>query len=230
MMEVILTISKQLFMRKRWLLVVFAVLGGTVAKSQNSTINPVTAQSEIDAFKSALTNETAIVNDIKADFVQTKTVDFLDEAVISSGTLYFATGKRLRWEYQKPYSFVFILNGAKAWMVNQGATTELDVNTNKMLKELSELMLFGMGGTALFENPNFDFSFGRSQKQWRVCLKPKSKEMKTLYTQIEVFFALPTHQMESVRMVEVSGDETLIHLTNQKINTLLPDTLFDGKR
>jgi len=192
---------------------------------------PVTNQSEIDAFKSALTLETAKVSDIEADFVQTKKVDFLDEAVLLSGTLYFATGKRLRWEYRKPYSSIFVFNGGKAWMINRGATMEMDVNSNKMLKELSELMFFGMGGTALFENPNFEFNFRRSDFRWEVVLKPKSKEMKALYAQIELQFSTPSYQMESVRMVEAaSGDETLILLTNQKINTSLSDSLFDGKR
>ena len=198
--------------------------------SQNSSFKPVTNQTEIEAFKAALTQETAKIQDIKADFVQVKTMEFLNESVRSTGMLYFAEGKRLRWEYEKPYSFVFILNGTKAWMVNQSGVTEMDVNANKMFKELSELMMFGIGGSSLFENRNFDFGFRTSGAQWEVSLKPKSKEMKAQYSQIDLIFDASSYRMESVRMLDASGDETLIQLGNQKINNRLPDALFDGKK
>ena len=193
---------------------------------QSSVFKPVTNYAEVDAFKTALSRETAKIEDIKADFVQIKTVEFLNESVRSTGVLCFASGKRLRWEYEKPHSLVFILNGAKAWM----GGNEIDVSSNRMFKELGELMMFGMGGTALFENRNFDFGFRRSETQWEVALKPKSKEMKALYSQIELVFDAASYRMESVRMLDPSGDETLIQLSNQKINNRLSDDLFQGKK
>ena len=218
-------------MIKRFLIVTITVLVGSFSTAgQNSPFKPVTNQAEIEAFKAALTRETAKIQDIKADFVQIKTMEFLNESVRSTGLLYFAEGKRLRWEYEKPYPFVFILNGAKAWMVNQSGVTEMDVNGNKMFKELSELMLFGMGGSSLFENRNFDFSFRTSGTHWEVTLKPKSREMRAQYSQIELLFDARSYQMESVRMVDASGDETLIQLNNPKINSQLSDALFDGKK
>ena len=213
------------------LLVIFIILTGNLPLTgQNSPFKPVTSQTDIDAFKAALSRETAQIQDIKADFVQIKTMEFLNESVRSTGMLYFAEGKRLRWEYEKPYPFVFILNGTKAWMVSQGRATELDISSNKMFKELSELMMFGMGGTSLFDNRNFDFDFFSSGVQWKVGLKPKSKEMKAQYSQIELIFDASSYRMESVRMLDASGDETLIQLSNQTINNLLPDALFEGKK
>lgn len=218
-------------MSKRILFVVFIFLCIRFGATAQSTVfKPVTNQAEIEAFKVAMTRETSQVNNIQADFVQTKQLEFLNEAVVSTGILYFASGKRLRWEYEKPHFFIFILNGAKAWMINQGGTTQVDVQSNKMFKELSELMMFGMGGTSLFNHKSFDFSFRTSGTHWEVGLKPKTKEMKALYSQIELLFSLPTYQMESVRMLDVSGDETLIQLKNQKINTRLSDALFTGEK
>jgi len=208
----------------------YLLLSGFSLIGQEIVFKPVTSQIEMTAFKDAIAMETAKMSDIKANFIQTKKMEFLNEAIVSTGMLYFAEGKRLRWEYEKPYSFSFILNGAKAWMVNQNAVTELNVNSNKMLKEISELMMFGMGGASLFENRNFDFSFRSSEKLWEVILKPKSKEMKALYSQVVLTFSMPSCIMESVRMVETSGDETLIQLKNQKINTKLSDALFEGKK
>ena len=206
------------------------MLVGLRLMSQNIDFKPVTLSSDINTFKADLTRETDKIKDIKAEFTQTKKMEFLNEAVISTGTLYFSEGKRLRWEYEKPYSFLFILNGTKAWMINQGSTIEVDVHSNKMLKELSELMLFGIGGTSLFENRNFDFSFFNSGARWKVVLVPKSKEMKSLYKMVELIFATPSCQMESVRLMETSGDEMVIQLKNLQVNTQLPDDLFYGKR
>ena len=218
-------------MNKKLSIILLSVLIGSLPiAAQNSPLMPVTSQTEIDAFKAAMTRESAKMSNIKADFVQTQKSSFLNEAVVSTGVLYFADGKRLHWEYEKPYPFVFILNGAKAWMVNQSGVTEMDVNGNKMFKELSELMLFGMGGSSLFENRNFDFSFRTSGTHWEVTLKPKSREMRAQYSQIELLFDAKSYQMESVRMADTSGDETLIQLSNPKINTQLSDALFDGKK
>ena len=213
-------------MNRSTIIILFSLLVCLPLQGQNSLFKPVTNYAEIDAFKTALSRETAKIEDIKADFVQIKTVEFLNESVRSTGVLYFASGKRLRWEYEKPHSLVFILNGAKAWM----GGNEIDVSSNRMFKELGELMMFGMGGTALFENRNFDFGFRRSETQWEVALKPKSKEMKALYSQIELVFDAESYRMESVRMLDPSGDETLIQLSNQKINNRLSDDLFQGKK
>ena len=198
-------------------------------KSQHNTFG-VVDRAEIEVFITALTKETAQIRDMKANFKQTKKVDFLDETVVSTGVLYFAEGKRLRWEYEHPYPFLFILNENKVWMINQGATTELDVQSNKMIKELSDLMMFGLGGTSLFESRSFDFSFRSSGSQWEVVLIPKTKEMKALYSRVELIFSASSYLMESVRLTEHSGDETLIELINQTINRSLPDALFEGKK
>lgn len=202
----------------------------SIAKSQSDEFLTVTLKSDIEAFKKSLLFETSKVLDIKADFVQTKWVDFLDESVVSTGILYFSTGKRLRWEYVKPYSLIFILNASKAWMMNHGLVTEMDVNSNKMLRELSELMLFGIDCSSLFANANFEFAFRRSELQWEVNLKPRSKDIKALFLRIDILFSALTYQMEAVRMIEVSGDETFIQLTNPIINNFLPDSLFDGEK
>jgi outer membrane lipoprotein-sorting protein len=217
-------------MNRKVITFLYMLLAALPLAGQGNVWKPVVNQAEIEAFKSALTKETTKIQDIRADFVQTKKMEFLNEAVVSTGALYFATGKRLRWEYEKPYSFVFILNGTKAWMINQGGTTEMDVQSNKMFKELSELMMFGIGGASLFDNRNFDFTFRCSGRQWEVGLKPKTKEMKALYTQIELLFDAQSYQMELVRMMETSGDETQIVLKNHKINTPLQDALFEGKK
>ena len=211
-------------------MLIILLMNGIPLICQNSTYKPVTIQADIDAFKAALTRETAKMSDMKADFTQTNKFTFLNEEVITTGTLYFASGKRLRWEYVTSNSFVFILNGAKVWMINQGGTTEMDVNANKTFKELSELMLFGIGGTSLFENRNFDFSFRTSGKQWEVALTPKTKEMKGLYSRIELTFSASSYQMESMRMIDNYRDETLIELSNLMINTCLSDALFEGKK
>ena len=218
-------------MSKKLLVIFLSVLiAGFPIAAQESPFKPVANQTEIDAFKAALTQESNKMSNMKVDFVQTTNSSFLNEVVVSTGILYFAQGKRLRWEYEKPHSFVFILNGAKAWMVNQSGVTELHVAENKMFKELSELMLFGMGGGSLFENRNFDYSFWNSGAQWEVALKPKSKEMRAQYSQIELFFDAKSYQMKLVRMTDAAGDETLIQLNNPKINTQFSDALFDGKK
>ena len=206
-----------------YFLMIFCPLMG-----QDNFFKSVTNQEEIDSFIKALTIETAKIRNIKADFTQTKKVDFLNESVVSKGILFIAEQKRLRWEYEKPYSFAFIFNGEKAWMVNQGVETEFDVKSNKIFKELSELMMFGIGGVSLFENPNFDFSYKRSEEKWGVVLKPKTKEMRSLYSEVELIFSVD-YQMECVRLIDTAGDETLIQLMNRQINTNLLDDLFHVK-
>ena len=187
---------------------------------------PVTNPAEIADFKQAVAKATASVQNIKTDFVQTKSLGFLDEKVVSNGLFYYAREKKIRWEYQKPYAFSFIINGNKAWMLNKSAKSEMDTRSNGLFRDLSELMLFGMGGTDLFDSPKFDFSFSVSEEAWQVTLSPKAKELKKLYSNIRLSFSKKDLQVIGIYMQEASGDTTDIVFTNRKINTDVPDTLF----
>ena len=63
-------------------------------------------------------NKTASgIHSIDCRFTQVKTLRFLDDEMTSEGRMLFmADGGRLRWEYQRPYSYTFVLNGDKAYM------------------------------------------------------------------------------------------------------------------
>ena len=187
---------------------------------------PLTDAAEIAAFKQAVAQAAATVQNLKSDFIQTKSLGFLDEKVVSDGLFYYAHEKKIRWEYQKPYAFSFIINGNKAWMLNKAAKTEIDTRSNNMFRELSELMLFGIGGTDLFDSPRFAFSFAVSENAWMVTLEPKAKEIKKLYSHIRISFSKKDLQVTGIYMQEASGDITDIVFTNRKINTDVPDTLF----
>ena len=208
--------------RKTGMTVTGLLLGLNLLLAQTA----VTGAAEIAQFKQAVATAAIAVQNIKTDFVQTKSLGFLDEKVVSSGLFYYAREKKIRWEYQKPYAFSFIINDNKAWMLNKSAKTEMDTRSNKMFRELSELMLFGIGGAELFDSPKFAFSFATSTEAWLVTLEPKEKEIKKLYSYIRISFSKKDLQVVGIFMQEASGDSTDIVFTNRKINTDVPETLF----
>ena len=56
---------------------------------------------------------------------------------------------------------------------------------------------------------------------------PKKKEVKQVYQVIEIYFDSALTMVNSVKMVEKTGDTTMVTLTNTKNNIAINESLFD---
>ena len=78
---------------------------------------------------------------MQADFVQTKTMKMLGDKMVSNGKMYYQQSDKLHWEYTTPYSYTFILNGDKVLLKKGTRKDVIDVNKNKVFKEIARIMI-----------------------------------------------------------------------------------------
>jgi len=163
---------------------------------------------------------------LECDFVQTKYLTILDDKMVSQGKMYYQQPNMLRWEYTTPYKYTFILNSDKVVLKNSNRTDVIDVNQNKIFKEIARLMMNSILGKSLSDEKSFVTSIAETQTEWVATLVPVKKDMKQMWTKIVLHFDRTKNAVVKVEMHENSGDYTVIDLKNIKMNKSLGADTF----
>lgn len=100
-----------------------------------SKIGPQEQQQVIQKFNSASSS----LKTMYCDFVQTKKMKLLKNEMQSKGKLYYSSPNKLRWQYNTPYSYLFILNGDNVYIKSGTKKQNIDVKRNKLFRQISVL-------------------------------------------------------------------------------------------
>lgn len=174
---------------------------------------------KIDQTASAMTG-------MQSDFVQTKRMKLLSKEMQSKGVMYFKRPNKLRWQYTAPYDYTFILNGDKVQIKSSKSTKNIDVQGNKMFRQITNIILNSVTGGSLKSSSDFTVEVYKKDNTYFAKLYPKKKELKQLYQVIEIYFDSALTMVNSVRMVEKTGDETRVNLINTKLNIAVDEKMF----
>jgi outer membrane lipoprotein-sorting protein len=175
---------------------------------------------------SKITEASNKMNAMQCDFTQVKELSFMDDKVTSEGKMYYKKPNKVRWEYIKPYKYVFSMDGQHVRMTSGDKTTQVPVNSSKMFGEISKVLVGGVSGSGLVDSPDFDTQFQVGKDDYRIVLKPKKKEIKDIFSMVQVHIGKSDNRIRSVEMVEQSGDKTMIILKNIQVNTTISDEIF----
>lgn len=168
----------------------------------------------------------ATLKSMQADFVQTKHLKMLGDKMVSRGRMCYQQSDKLRWEYTSPYAYTFVLNGNRV-MVKKGTRRDvIDVNQNKMFKEIARIMMNSVVGKCLTDKQSFKVSMEESGQTYTATLLPQKKDMKQMYSRIVLVFNRQTTMVSKVTMYEKNGDTTEIVLKNAKANASVPASEF----
>lgn len=162
---------------------------------------------------------------IDSDFKQYKHLDILENEIESSGHFSFQASDKVRWEYFKPYKYLIIMNAGIMWINDGNKTQKFDTGSNKMFKEINDLMV-GMLQGKILESKNFKISFFENSKQILAKLIPVSFKMKEFLSEINLYFDKKDFSVSKIKMLEYSGDYTLIDFYNRKTNIDISKSLF----
>ncbi len=155
---------------------------------------------------------------VQADFVQTKHLRILDDEMVSKGEMSYEQADKLRWEYKTPYTYTFILNKDKVYLKNERKSDVIDVNQNKVFKEIARIMMDSVVGNSLNDGKTFKTQIGEEGSEWVATLQPQKKDMKQLFQKIVLHFDKSQVCVSRVELYEKNGDKTTIELKNIKIN------------
>lgn len=177
------------------------------------------------ALKSKIESMSKITNSIESDFVQEKNLSVLSEKIISKGHFIFKKDNLLRWEYNSPTKYLIVINKDKIMIKDEKKTTKYDMNSNKVFKEINDIMLSCVQGT-IFKSNKFKAAYFENEKYYKLELSPLAKNMKETFKKINLFFDKNVTSVAKMEMIEVSEDITSIDFSNKKLNATIPENTF----
>ena len=188
---------------------------------------PLMAQQMNEAQVKAMISQTASkMKSMQCDFVQTKHMKMLNDKMVSKGRMYYQQSDKLRWEYTAPYTYTFIINGTKVMMKNNRRNDVIDVNQNKVFREIARIMMNSVVGNSLNDSKDFKTAITASKDQWIATLTPLRKDLKAMFQKITLYFDRQKQMVQKVELTEKKGDLTVIELINCRTNVPINPNTF----
>ena len=186
----------------------------------------VAQQTKDEQAKQEISEVAAKLKTMKCDFIQTKQLKMLRENMVSKGKMYYQQGNKLRWEYESPYSYVFVLNDSKVVLKNNKRNDVIDVNQNKMFREIVRIMMNTVVGKCMTNDKDFKVSMAISPAEYVATMTPLRKDLKQMFNTIVLHFNRHSKMVSQVELHEKNGDKTIIELKNVQTNGAIPNSLF----
>ena len=170
------------------------------------------------------------VQTVEAEFVQTKHLQVFQNEIVLKGKMGLRReGADLAWHVTSPIRYSVCFRGAvmTQWDETSQKTTTFDTASNPLLKALLDQMRGWFSGNLSEMQREYDLTLREAPKTGRPVLTciPKG-EISNFMKEIEIRFAEETGYIDSVKLVEASGDWSEIQFLNTKLNQPLSDQLF----
>ncbi|MEX1192665.1 MAG: outer membrane lipoprotein carrier protein LolA [Brumimicrobium sp.] len=180
---------------------------------------------ESAAFKSRVIKETKNLKSIRTDFVQYKHMEFLANDIESTGKMYLDADGKLKWQYLKPNNYSIIFKNNQILINDDGDKSTVD-GDQKMFKKISMLISGSVSGN-LFDDEEFTISYFKSEGNILVKLSPINKTLKKYIGEVILKFPEQEETVSEVKLIEPSGDYTLIKFQNKQLNATIDKKVFD---
>ncbi len=177
------------------------------------------------ALKQKIENMSKSTVSIESDFVQEKDLSMLSEKITSKGHFVFKKENLLRWEYITPSKYLIVINKEKIIIKDEKKTSKYDMNSNKVFKEINDIMLSCVQGT-IFKSNKFKTGYFENEKFYKLELIPQSKNMKETFKKINLYFDKNVTSVAKMEMIENNEDLTSLDFSNKKINAPVAETIF----
>ncbi|MDR2913286.1 MAG: outer membrane lipoprotein carrier protein LolA [Tannerella sp.] len=209
-------------MRKNLVLLIGLLLCSVSLPAQYQNATEAQKKEIVDKITQAAGN----MNTMQGDFIQVKELSFMDDKVTSEGRMFYKKTNKIRWEYTKPYQYVFSMDGQNVRMTSGDKTNKVPVSSSKMFGEISKVMVGGVSGSGLVNSPDFDTQFMVGSDDYKIVLTPKKKEIKDMFSSVQLYIGKSDNRIRSVELVEKSGDKTTLTLKNVQVNATINDDIF----
>jgi outer membrane lipoprotein-sorting protein len=206
---------------RTWITLVL-LLPALSSVAQYAGFTPVTDQA---AFSREFALQSAKIQSISSIFRQEKVLSALTEKIVSTGVFKFKRADKVRMEYQKPFSYLMIMNGDAMLIKDEQKENRMSVRSNKLLQQINRIMIDCVQGSIL-NSRDFTAKVWENDKQYLLELKPVGRGLKDFFQNIVLTVEKKDYSVQSLQMNEPSGDYTIITFTEKKINGEIPDTSF----
>lgn len=202
-------------------MLLFMAMAGTMT----AMAAPLTPQQKQQAIV-AISRAVSAMETMQCTFVQTKHMSMLNDRLVSHGVMYYRQPDKLRWEYTRPYDYLFIFNGAKVYMGNRSRKSVVDTASNRLFREIAGIMMSTVTGKALADPERFSLDVEEVQQSWHVTLVPKKKELKRMFQKVVLVFNRADAAILGVNIYEKNGDLTEILMSDVTKNAKIDEARF----
>jgi outer membrane lipoprotein-sorting protein len=161
---------------------------------------------------------------ISSDFVQYKHLDFLDNAIETSGKLAFKAPSLVKWEYTKPFKYAVFFKNNKLYINDEGKKSNIDIGSSKMFSQLNGLIVSSINGD-MFDESKFRIQYFKTSKDRVVHFSPKDENFAKYIKTFHITFNEKGDVIE-VKMIEPSDDYTRIVFNNKVLNQPIDEAVF----
>lgn len=189
----------------------------------------VTAQTplssaEATVLKKKVQQQAQKMQTMTVDFVQLKHLDFLSNDIETSGNLALKQPNLVKWEYTTPFKYSVLFKDNMLYINDDGKKSDVNMGSNKLFGQLNNLIVNSITGD-LFKENEFDISYFKAANGNQVLFIPKDSKLRKYISQFKLFFNTEGY-VTQVKMIEPSGDYTIISFSNRKLNNPLSDAVF----
>ncbi|MEP6846757.1 MAG: outer membrane lipoprotein carrier protein LolA, partial [Panacibacter sp.] len=173
-----------------------------------------TAVTDITTFKLQFSEASQKINTIKSDFVQEKNLSMLSEKITSKGKFWFQKENMVRMEYTQPFQYLMILNKNDIYIKDGQKENNISTKSNKLFQQINQIMVDCVKGSA-FSNTDFSIKIFENKQGYLIEMNPTAKTLKEMFKSINVTVEKKQFSVNSIEMLEVSGDNTIIRFINK---------------
>ena len=155
------------------------------------------------------------INSMKCDIAQTRTVPLMDEPQKSSGTMIYFKPSRFCLNYTDPFEWKLKVDGDNLMTGSDGS---MNGDAGRLYKGLSDMILGCMSGQMLKDKRTFKVTVSDAGDEWKALLIPVRRDMKKMFSQIELGFDPDTRLLRRLRMDDAGGGSTEILISNVRLN------------
>ena len=174
------------------------------------------AQSLSEEFERELKAKSAGITSIDAEMTQTREVAVLADVVKKEGDFHFQASNNILLSFDDGD---YIKLSAEWFEMKSGANiTKRSASSNPMFKQLSAMLTACMSGDVESIAKGFTPTITKGDKEWRVVLKPERGKGAAKIAEVELIFNRKDMSLDSLKMVEKSGDYTMYTFRNKQFN------------
>lgn len=161
----------------------------------------------------------ASIESLSCDFTQVRKVSILNGEEVSTGALQYRREGQLLWKYITP-SQLQIAFTDDAVIISRGTNTQvMDIASNPFYGQIKDLLLGLLRGEQLLATGGrFGISVKESGSEVLVKLVPTARQLRKLFTNIELTFNASDYRVKSFVMNEQDGSSTAISFTSTKVS------------
>lgn len=175
-----------------------------------------TAQQTEDEIIESIVQASSDIISMKCDIAQTRRVPLMDEPQKSSGTMIYFKPSRFCLNYTEPFEWKLKVDGDN--IMTGSDDSAMNGDAGRLYKGLSGMILGCMSGDMLKDKRTFKVTVTDVGGEWKALLIPVRRDMKKMFSQIELGFDPKTRLLRRLQMDDAGGGSTEILITNVKLN------------